>query len=59
MFQKFIGPIVAIDGGIVDETIIAGATFVGVYFAGAFVVRPEQSSRSKCLFFRSKFSKQC
>ena len=39
MFQKFIGANVAIDGAIVDKTIIAGATFVEVNFAGEFVVR--------------------
>ena len=60
MFQKFIGAIVAIDGAFVDKTIIAGATYVGVNFAGAIiVVHLEQLSQSKCLFFRSKFSEQC
>ena len=53
MFQKCIGAIVAIDGAIVDKTIIAGATFVGVNFAGEIVVRLEQLSRSTCLFFMS------
>ena len=57
--QLFIGSIVAMDGAIVDKTSIARATIIGVNFAGAFVVRLEQLSRSKCLFFRSKFSEQC